>query len=130
MVSDSKTTKNPMLRRQIKYVEEIPTYVVVGLEEARTHWNLSSFFFYSIYDDYIIRLAWIVLWWQTKGSNHIIKIFISTSPIVVDDEDDGGDYDDDDDDDDNDRNLPTELRNYGTYRYSFSFRRYSVRTPL
>ena len=56
------------------------------------------------YDDYIIRLAWIVLWWQTKGSNHIFIIFISTSPIV-DDEDDGCDYGDDDDDDDDVRKL-------------------------
>ena len=65
---------------------------MVGRGEAWTRGNLSSFFFlHSIYDDYIIRLAWIVLRWQTKSSNHIIKILISTSPIV-DDEDDGFDY--------------------------------------
>ena len=76
---------------------------MVGLGEAWTRGNFSSFFcLHSIYDDYIIRLAWIVLWWQTKGSNQIIIISISTSPIVDDDEDDGGDYDDDDDDDDDD----------------------------
>ena len=45
-----------------------------------------------------------MLWWQTKGSNHIFIIFISTSPIAVD-EDDGGDYGDDDYDDDDVRKL-------------------------
>ena len=78
---------------------------MVGLGEAWTHGNLSSFFcLNSFYDDYIICLAWIVLWWPTKGSNHIFIIFISTSPIV-DDEDGGGDYGDDDYDDDDVRKL-------------------------
>ena len=46
---------------------------MVGLGEAWTRGNFSSFFcWHSVYDDYIIRLAWIVLWWQTKGSNQII----------------------------------------------------------
>ena len=78
---------------------------MVGLGEAWTRGNFSSFFcLHSIYDDYIIRLAWIVLWWQTKGSNHIIIVIsISTSPFADDDEDDDGDYDDDNDDDD--RNI-------------------------
>ena len=71
---------------------------MVGLGEAWTRGNFSSLIcLHSIYDDYIICLAWIVLWWQTKGSNQIIIISISTSPIVDDDEDDGGDYDYDDD---------------------------------
>lgn len=53
---------------------------MVGLGEAWTHDNLSSFIlFRSIYDDYIISLAGIVLWWEIQVT--ITTIIIITSPF-------------------------------------------------
>ena len=116
-VNNSKTTNKEILWKwkflqdllvrggwsQINYIEEIPTYVV----SKKTYffcWCPPLFFLHSIFDDYITPpcLDCVVL--QTKGSNHIFIIFISTSPIV-DDEDDGGDYGDDDYDDGDIRKL-------------------------